>query len=200
MVNVESDNKSFGCCLLEILAVLAVIVLFFIDTEERGYYFVEETGYVHSTKKGSKCPFVKDASKKEYHITKIEKYDAITKEAKICKSCYTDDEQKEYNEMLGKYREMKPYYDDSTKWREINNKTTDFSNLYVYIEDNGKLHIYGMCVEKTSLTRVPLSEVSKFDVLCQNCVDVEYTEFIYKAVYEGIYDAELIRESEEDIW
>ena len=77
----------------------------------------------------------------------------------------------------------------------------DFNNLYVYIDSKSKLHISTYCMELAqdkNARKVRFDDVSEIYTTCEECVGREYVDFIYKKVNEGIYDASLIGEPDDE--
>ena len=200
------DNKfkeGWGCCLVEILFLAAAFLTIYFAKDINKEYLVEETNYIHSTGSNDKCSFIKKAHEKDYTISRIKKDDAIRQNKKICKECYPIEEQADFNKSVAERKENELYLSDAIKWSPIRLKfnSVDYNELYVYMEHNGVLHINGKCGwligEKKELERVPFANITSFKSTCEDCVDTELVEFIYKAVYENVYDKDLIRDEED---
>ena len=200
------DNKfkeGWGCCLVEILFVVAFFLMLQFTKDINKEYLVEETNYIHSTGSDEKCRFIKIARERDYTISRIKKDDAIRKGKKICKECYPIEEQAAFNKKFLEDKEKDLFWSDLLKWSPIRLKydSTDYSELVVYMEHNGVLHLDGNCGwilgKKKELKRVPFSSIGSFKSTCEDCVDAELVEFIYKAVYENVYDKNLIRDEED---
>ena len=196
-------KEGYGCCLVEILFVVAFFILYHFTKDINKDYLVEETGYIHSTDDDDKCRFVKIAHERNYTISRLKKDDALRQGKKICKECYSIEEQAAFNKKVSDIKEKDLYRSDRSKWLPMSLKydSTDYSKLVVYMEHNGVLHLDGDCGrlfgEKKELERVPFASISSFKTTCEDCVDAELVEFIYKAVYENVYDKNLIRDEED---
>jgi len=192
--------KDFGCCLTEIL-ILAVILYVGYSSRDWGKeYLVEKTNYIHSTNNPNKCRFVKIAKERDYKISRISKKDANYKEKKMCKFCYTAEEQKKYNQELRERKKVNFYWEERKAWVDLlYNNEADFSKLYVYMEYPGKLHISGNCsgIEGTT-TRLNFRDIESIETTCEDCVDREYVDFIYYKINNGVYDISQIKEVDED--
>lgn len=203
MNNNKESKSDIGCCLIEIMVCVGVVFAGYYVKDINKDYLVEETGYIHSTDDDDKCSFVKIAHERDYTISRIKKDDAIRKGKKICKECYPIEEQAAFNKKLLENKEKDLFLSDLLKWSPIRLKydSTDYSELVVYMEHNGVLHLDGNCGwilgKKKELKRVPFSSIGSFKSTCEDCVDAELVEFIYKAVYENVYDKNLIRDEED---
>lgn len=200
----EEKIQKGGCCLIWIIVL--IFLFFFLP----GYfnnmgkeYLVEYTNYIHSTDDVDKCRFIAIAKDRNYKISRIDKSDALKQEKNICKECYpTDVYEKYFNELQNKLQEkaiLKQYSNDEKEWEYLKSDNADFSKLFVYMETNGTLHIYGNCYEaKGKLERIRFADIDTIKTTCEDCVGREYCDFIYKKLYEGIYDTNQIKEVEED--
>ena len=208
----KEDIKDWGYCLLEILFVGAL--LFILPkwcTHINDEYLVEETGYIHSTGRESKCRFIKTAKERGYKISRIEKKDAIEKGYKICHDCYTKQEQEEYNEKLAKHirdEEAQKKFDELINrkeedlgWFNIDERENIVPSLfYVYIDATGMLHIDNKCwdLDLNGAEKVMLQDLDNITTTCATCVDRSVCDFIYKAIYEGVFDKAQIKDYEEN--
>ena len=196
------SKSNYGCCLIEILLCVGVMFTGYYVRDMNKDYLVEETGFIHSTGNEDKCPFIRQAHEKGYSIKRIERKDAARQMNKICKDCFSLEDQASFNASVQDERENALYIGDGLKWFRLKYGLTDYSELYVYMEDNGVLHINGGCGKllgkKKNLKRTSFANVNSFKSTCEDCVDAELVEFIYKAVYKNVYDKNLIRESNDD--
>jgi len=198
------EDKGYGCCLIE--AIVLIIILFVLPKYTKNIgkeYLVEQTNYIHSTDDKDKCRFIASAKDRKYKISRISREDALKQKKLICKECYPADVQKKYNNALQNILQeelvRKQYSDDMAAWESLENDNSDFSKLFVYMETNGTLHIYGNCYEaKGKLVRIRFADIDTIKTTCEDCVGREYCDFIYKKLYEGIYDTNQIKEVEED--
>ena len=169
---------------------------------------VVETGYYHSTNKENKCRFIASAKQHGYTIKKISKSCAREKGYKICHYCFSSKEQKSYNELLKLHNDFKAsreryerYKDEDLGWDALPYKNDhDFSNLYVYIDKKSILHISACCMsfDIDSANKVLFNDVEEISSTCENCVERRFCDFIYKKIYEGIYDLSQIKEEEDE--
>ena len=168
---------------------------------------VVETGYYHSTNKENKCRFIASAKQHGYTIKKISESNAREKGYKICHYCFSSKEQKSYNELLKLHNDFKAsreryerYKDEDLGWDALPYKNDhDFSNLYVYIDKKSILHISACCMsfDIDSANKVLFNDVEEISSTCENCVERRFCDFIYKKIYEGIYDLSQIKEEED---
>lgn len=176
-------------------------------------YYVEETGYFHSTKDVGECNFVGQAIERGYKLEEIICDSAKSRRYKMCKLCYSKKEQDTYkrhleleeeldNIMASHEREIDEmkkhnYYLNYGDWSFLTKgkvKNVDPEKLIVYFSEGGVLHI----IETTDTEyKIRLSDVQRFSELCKHCVPTGLREFIYKKVYQGYYDMSVI-EYEED--
>lgn len=173
------------------------------DGNENSYYFVEETEYFHSTKDADKCRFIKSAKESGYHISKKSRPWVIAYDKKICKECFAEEEQKSFHKELAWAKALLRKSKEYNKWMNLDSESDcDFENLIVYIDSTNIFHIDGNCVVlKGNATRMRLSEVESIYNTCEDCVERWLCDFIYKAVYEGVYDKNVIKypdNAEED--
>lgn len=195
-------------CLLECIVGIAMLLIFHFCMKACSNigkeYLVEETGYIHSTGDKERCWYIADAKKKGYKISRISMGQAKKEKKSICKACYSKEKQKEYNDDIANRKKWESRYDDWEEWLNLSaDKAINIEKLFVYIErEKGRLHIYGNCnvAEEGELIRVRLDNVEGFDTTCEECVDREYCDFIYKAVYEGIFDSAQIKEIDDDYY
>jgi len=161
-------------------------------------YLVIETGFIHSTGNKDKCRFIAQAKEKGYVIGRIDKSEAASQGMKICQWCYTAEEVEKYNEDVFKRKMRKMHLDDWLEWFHFaRDKNLKEHELYVYLEESGKMHIDGSCYHmKGSPTRVRFDNVTQMETACEYCVSRRYVDFIYKAVYEGILDPAQIKEED----
>ncbi len=68
------SNETKGCLFFEIWGVVVLLTFLYaiIRDYNNKYYFVEETGYFHSTNDEDKCKFIKSANEHGYTISKID--------------------------------------------------------------------------------------------------------------------------------
>ena len=189
------DKKTYGCCLIEIIFVVLIIVFGMSFTDIGKEYLVEETGYIHSTSDEEKCHYISIAKDCGSKISRITKSDAIKEEKNICRECYSEDEVKDYIIKLQKTITKNQFIKDWMVWVKMNkyNNSTNFDYLYVYMESSGKLHIKGDCFEKNGeLKRIKFSNIHNIESTCKVCVSRSYCDFIYKYINTGKYDISLI--------
>lgn len=169
---------------------------------------VIETGYYHSTNKESKCKFIASAKKHGYTIKKMGKDEAIDKGYNICHYCFSKDEQELYNDFQKMKNDLKKqkeryekYKDEDLGWESLPyKKDYDFSKLYVYIDKELVLHISATCLsfDIDSANKVRFDDVDSISSTCEDCVERRFCDFIYKKVYEGVYDSSQIKEEEDE--
>lgn len=196
---------------LGILFAIAGVVIFghFVIDYIFGYEcVVVETGYYHSTNKDSKCKFIASAKEHGYTIKKMSEGSAMEKGYKICHYCFSKEKQKSYNELLKWHNDLKAqrerydrYKDEDLGWDSLPYKNDhNFSNLYVYIDNKSILHISGCCIsfDMDSAYKVRFDDVEEISSTCENCVGRRFCDFIYKKIYEGVYDLSQIKEEEDE--
>lgn len=185
---------------IPILVIATVIGCLFLFKDVGKEYLVDYTGYFHSTDNPDKCRFIAIAKDRNYTISRISKDEARFHKKNICKECYTQQEQDEYNKLLRWIIERDRFSEERKAWQKLESKQEiDYTELIVYMEDNGTMHIEGDCymVKNKNTTRVQLEQITRFATTCEECVGREFCDFIYKKVYEGIYDTSLIKEIDE---
>lgn len=188
-----------------LVPIIGLIVYGFIykscnDSNDNSHYLVDETGYFHSTNDKDKCRFIKSAKDGDYHIKKISHPEAVVYSHKICKECFTTDEQKGFRNEVTKMQLFRKMAKEHSLWMELDgNKDVDYNNLYVYIDSSNIFHIDGNCIMlKGNASRMRLSNVESIYDTCEDCVERWLCDFIYKAVYEGVYDKNVIKCPEND--
>lgn len=200
----EEKKQTYGCCLISTILYICLFCALphYCENKDKEY-LVEETNYIHSTGNKDKCRFIASAKDRKYKISRISREDALKRKKLICKECYPADVQEKYNNalqnILQEESDRKQHTEDMKAWESLENDNTDFSKLFVYMEANGTLHIYGNCYEaKGKLERIRFADIDTIKTTCEDCVGREYCDFIYKKLYEGIYDTNQIKEVEED--
>ena len=193
------DSRFYIWFALPILIIVAVIGGAFLLKDVGKEYLVECTDYIHSTDNPDKCRFIAIAKDRNYTISRIDKDRAFAEKKKICKECYTQQEQDEYNRLLQWKIKHNQFWDEQETWNKLSSKqNVDYKKLIVYMEDNGTMHIDGDCynIRNSKTTRIQLDLITRFNTTCEDCVGREYCDFIYKKVYEGIYDTSQIKDGE----
>ena len=205
--------KDFFCALLFpwgiIFAIAGVVILcaYAIDFVSDHECVVIETRYFHSTEDKDKCKFIAQAKERNYTIKRMSEDKAREEGYKICKVCFSQKEQESYYKLSAIQKEFANY----TKWIENHKRENlgwdflwaktnsltneDFSKLYVYIDNKGKLHISTYCMElaqDNTARKIKFDDVVEINTTCELCVGREYVDFIYKKIDKGIYDVSLI--------
>lgn len=199
------SNETKGCLFFEICGVVILLTFLYaiIRDYNNKYYFVEETGYFHSTNDEDKCKFIKSANEHGYTISKIDKNIPIENGYLICKECFTHNEQEDYIKKYNWKKKIKQFDSDRVDWLLLSsshllNKQFDYDKLHVYIDTNNMLHIDGNCfncpLEDVRLKRYSFSEIDSISSTCEECVDREFCDFIYKKIDEGVYDINAIKD------
>ena len=199
----ENNNSLWGCLVVSVVLFILFLVLRSCLNNLDKEYLVEQTNYIHSTNNKKKCRFIAIAKDRNYEISRITKDLALKRKKNICKECYPEDVYEKYNSelktILQKEMKGKQYSEDNAAWENIGHSGEDFSKLFVYMETNGTLHILGNCYKaEGKLERINFADIDSIETTCGNCVGREYCDFIYKKLYEGIYDANQIKEVEYD--
>ncbi len=180
-----------------ILAIIAVLLLYgYVSNAIKNHEcVVVETGYYHSTDKSSRCRFIKSAKEGGYTIKRTNRNEAIYNRYKICKECFSQEEQSSYNNDIKEKKEYETKRKEWLKWEGLKHGKTDYNELYVYLDRKDVLHISPFCV--SDYKELPFVELDSVSSTCEECIGAEYGDFVYKAVYEGIYDTSLIKEIDE---
>lgn len=195
----KTNKGDLGCWLVVVLSLGAAFLIIHFIKDINKEYLVEYTGYIHSTGDPDKCRFIAIAKDRNYTINRIKKEEAIRQKKRICKECFPIDVQTDFNKSVSDREANDLYWTDRLKWSPLKLKydSIDYNGLSVYMEQSGVLHINRGCGwplgEKKELTRVPFTSIRTFKSTCAECVDAGLCEFIYQAVYNGIYDKSLIR-------
>lgn len=204
-------TKGWLGCLFYFIIILIIIVLIQLyndyQKKKESYYLIEETGYFHSTKNEEKCRFIKFANEHGYTIKMIDKYVPIEKGYHICKECFTHNEQEKYIKHYNRSKMFELHESDRFEWvylsiNHLMNSQFDFNKLYVYLDTLNILHIDGNCFyctfEGGHVTRYSFSEIDRISSTCGECVKREFCDFIYKKIYEGVYDINAIKDGIDD--
>ena len=193
-------KENLGCLLFYVIIGGIAIFSYLYVKKANTRYYVEETGYFHSTDDEEECRFIKSAHEHGYAITKIDKKVPLEKGYNICKECFSVDKQDKYNKDLKLRKDFHQHLTESMEWSNLTYGVNyDFKKLFVYIDTKNILHIDGECLSiegKTS--RRPFSEIESIESTCEDCVGREYCDFIYKKIYEGVYDIKAIKEPEDN--
>ena len=193
-------KENLGCLLFYVIIGGIAIFSYLYVKKANTRYYVEETGYFHSTDDEEECRFIKSAHEHGYTITKIDKKVPLEKGYNICKECFSVDMQDKYNKDLNLRKDFHQHLTESMEWSNLTYGVNyDFKKLFVYIDTKNILHIDGECLSiegKTS--RRPFSEIESIESTCEDCVGREYCDFIYKKIYEGVYDIKAIKEPEDN--
>lgn len=203
----SDKTKGWLGCLFYFIIFLIIIVLIQLyndyQKKKESYYLVEETGYFHSTKNEDKCKFIKFAKEKGYTIKMIDKYVPIEKDYHICNECFTHNEQEKYIKDYKFSKISNLHESDISKWEQLSAYLPcNFNELYVYLDTLNILHIDGNClyctIEGGRVTRYSFSEIDSISSTCGDCVKRKYCDFIYKKIYEGVYDIKAIKDDIDD--
>lgn len=189
--------KGWIGCLTPIIAISIYVVSYRSCQESKveKYFYVEQTGYFHSTKDEDECRFIKSAKKDDYTIKMINYSEAICYNYKICKECYTKEQQATFYKEVARYKEISKRSKEYNAWRNLyNEQDADYDKLQVYIDTSNVLHIDGNCIfNKLEMKRIPLNEVESINNTCEDCVERWVVDFLYKSVYEKVYDKSVIK-------
>ena len=160
-------------------------------SDDKKCYLVEDTGYFHSTKDPQKCHFIDAAKRAGYKIRDYDEESALISMRKICKSCYTQEEQRAYNEKIRRKKLADLYWSDKKAWLfSGDDNGENIRSLYVYIDEDYVLHIDGGCLEATGeKERRRLVETNYISSTCIECVDREYCDLIYQEVFNLVPDS-----------
>lgn len=173
--------------------VLAILLTGVISScsDDKKCYLVEDTGYFHSTKDPQKCYFIDAAKRVGYKIREYDEESALISMRKICKSCYTQEEQRAYNEKIRRKKLADLYWSDKKAWFSIGGDGEEsVRSLYVYIDESDVLHIDGGCYKATGeKERKRLVETNYISSTCIECVDREYCDLIYQEVFNLVPDS-----------
>lgn len=197
--------KGWAGCLIPIIALFAFVVIYRScnSDKEDACYLVEETGYFHSTNDKDKCRFIKSAKEGNYHINKKSRLWVLAYDKKICKECYTNEEQKTFHEELARAKLLIQKSKEHNKWIGLDSESDcDYDDLTVYIDSMNTIHIDGNCVMilNKSSTKVAFGDIEHINNTCEECVERWLCDFIYKAVYERVYDKSVIKTPEEEYY
>lgn len=189
-------------CLIQIAIIVVVIYLLMPNGKSGNPYLVKETGYFHSAKNKDTCRFYIQAKESGYTIKRVDTIFAVMKGYRICKFCYSKEEQDSYNEKLNKKIVEDAERNEYLKWENLNiDKQADYNDLFVYIDGKDVLHISYFCASdlgrNRNFVKIPFSQIETISSTCEECVGAEFCDFIYKAVYEGVYDTDLIKEVDD---
>lgn len=193
-------KENLGCLLFYVLLGCVGIFSYLYVQNANTRYLVEETGYFHSTDDEEKCRFIKSANMHGYTIKKIDKEVPLRKGYKICKECFPQEKQDKYNKDLKWRKDFNQHLTENMEWSYLTYGVNyDFNKLVVYIDTKNILHIDGGCFSiDGKASRLPLSEIESIESTCEDCVGREYCDFIYKKIYEGVYDIKAIKDPEDD--
>lgn len=183
-------------CLLPIAAVVIVLIIIWPSGKTGKPYFVEETKYFHSPQNKDNCKFYKSAKENRLSIKRVSESETIVYGYKMCKVCYGQKEQAEHIKKIAGFRQLELKSKDYRFWEDLEYESKQkFDSLYVYIDSKNTLHIDGNCISVINQTtsRIPFANIESIENTCEECVERWLCDFIYKKVYEGVYDPKVIK-------